>query len=133
MVTTISPAEMTEDPLFHPNADLPDVSSALVASLEPDCNEPEHVVLPDGREVLLDEGGAMPAFEDTEYADVVESIPASGAPMAVADHREAHADALAAWNGDVSGCGCRIGRLRLDALLFVGLVLLGLRARRRPR
>jgi hypothetical protein len=130
MVTLISPAEMTEDPLFHAVAELPEVSNVLTARYEPDCADPERLILPDGREVWLD-SGAMPAFEDLAYVDVVEHFPPSGAPMVVVDERDANADALAAWNDQEDGCGCRIGRVRLDALLFVGLVLLGVRARRR--
>jgi len=57
-------------------------------------------------------------------------VPPAGASMIVVDNRDAHHDALAAWNDGEDGCGCRIGRVRLDALLFVGLVLLGVRARR---
>ncbi len=131
MVTTISPAEMTADPLFHAVDGLPEVSNVLTAEYEPGCDDPQRLVLPDGREVWLDEEGAMPVFEELAYVDVVEQFPPSGAPMVIVDEREANADALAAWNDDEDGCGCRIGRVRLDALIFVGLVLLGVRARRR--
>jgi hypothetical protein len=133
MVTTISPAEMTEDPLFHAASGLPSVTNVLTAELEPDCSDPERVVLPDGREVWLDDAGQMPEFADTEFADTVELVPPSGAPMILVDNRDDHHDALADWNDRQDGCGCRIGRVRLDALMFVALVLLGVRVRGRRR
>ena len=97
--------------------------------------EPEgdalRVELDDGRAIWLDDG-EQPPFADMPAGEVVETVPESGAPMVIVDHRDAIEAELAAWNGEHdAGCSCRIARLRLDGLLLVGLCALGLRIRRR--
>jgi len=131
MYTTISPAEMTIDPLFHAVDGLPDVSNQLVATQVVDCQgDVLRIELDDGRELWLDDGD-QPELAQMPWADVVETVPPAGAPMVVADHREAIDAALDEWNAGHDGCGCTVVRLRPEALLMVVLVGLGLRARRR--
>jgi uncharacterized protein (TIGR03382 family) len=89
MYTTISPAEMTEDPLFQENADLEPVASQLTSTRRVLCNGDNVWMLPDGREIYLPAGAAWPQFPD-EPGGVMGAMPASelieiampaGAPM----------------------------------------------------
>jgi uncharacterized protein DUF2330 len=134
MFTTMSPAEMTEDPIFHANGMLPEVSNQLAATLVSGCDGPTHIELEDGRHIQLDDDGLAPQFDEMPSAEANEEVPLVGAPIVLDDHRETIDAELRAWNdahGGDDGCGCRLGRLRLEGLLLLGLVVLGLRARRR--
>ncbi|MEM6992533.1 MAG: DUF2330 domain-containing protein, partial [Myxococcota bacterium] len=64
LYTTISPAEMTEDPLFHENEKMPDVSNQWTATRVLDCEGPDHLEFPDGREIWFDEDDVPPRFSD---------------------------------------------------------------------
>jgi MYXO-CTERM domain-containing protein len=76
MYTTISPAEMTEDPFFHQNADLADVDNRnQIAQQFIDCDNNAIWTLPDGRQVYSptpfdfpDFAGEMPWEEEIEDA-----------------------------------------------------------------
>ncbi len=132
LYTTISPAEMTEDPTFHENPMLPPVSNQFSATVVSDCEGPTHVELADGRVIQYDDAGLPPVFEDMPYALAVEQVPSSGAPMVLLDHAAAIDDELDAWNATQDGgCACRMVTLRSDGLVLFGLVVLGARARRR--
>jgi Uncharacterized protein conserved in bacteria (DUF2330) len=132
MYTTMSPAEMTEDPTFHENAQLPAVSNQFSATIVSDCDGPKQVELGDGRVIRYDEDGLPPVFEDMPYALAVQEVPPTGAPMTLLDHAAAIDDELDAWNdAQDGGCACRMAPLRSDGLMLFGLVVLGARARRR--
>jgi uncharacterized protein (TIGR03382 family) len=107
MYTRVSAEEMTVDPIFHANADLPDVPLPGAASQEClDCDSQDAVAtLPDGRMVYLPLS-AWPAFRDMPWAERIESIPANGAPMIEADHRAEIDAALATWNENQE---CQVG------------------------
>ena len=64
MYTTISPGEMTADPFFHQNADLPGVDfTNQLATRQFGCGPDEVWILPDGREVYVP-NGIWPDFTD---------------------------------------------------------------------
>ena len=133
LFTTISPAEMIEDPLFHETDGLPDVTNQFSATMVSDCDGPTHIELSDGRRIQLDDAGVAPTFDTMPAAEATEELPPlAGPPIVLADHRDAIDEELDAWNdahdgGD--GCGCRVAKLRLEGVLLVVLLALGMRAR----
>lgn len=100
MYTTISPAEMTEDPFFWVNADLPDVDrTGEIATQRRLCNQDALWTLPDGREVYVPAGESWPSFDgEMPYEEEVAQMPPAGAPMALSDRRGEIAAQLEAWN-----------------------------------
>jgi MYXO-CTERM domain-containing protein len=157
LYTTISPGEMTEDPLFHENSELADVPNNLTGTQRVLCNGDSVYILPDGRQVYLPAGGVWPDF-DSEPAwsmpsdEEVQEVMAAGAPVVLANNTQHIDDALDAYNaaqgwagggansgGDDSGnaasggCGCRTsgGGMAGALAMLLGLGL-GLASRRRP-
>jgi MYXO-CTERM domain-containing protein len=127
MFTTISPEEMTEDPLFHENPDLPDVSNQHSATRWLACEGPDWVELEDGRLIAVDDNGALPRLDEMPYAETIETIPASGAPMNDRDNTETIEEALEDYNDDFrdvdrGGCGCST-TLPTEGILFTFFVL----------
>ncbi len=98
MFTTISPAEMTEDPMFHERADLGQVALPGLATRRVLCDSDEVYTLPDGREVALGTAGQWPDFAALPWIDRVEEFPLTGDPIVLADHRESIDVALAEHN-----------------------------------
>ena len=100
MYTTISPAEMTEDPFFWANPDLDDVDlTNQIATRRILCNGDVVWTLPDGREVYVPEGESWPQFAgEMPYEEEVSRMPPAGAPMTLVDRREAIAALLAQHN-----------------------------------
>jgi hypothetical protein len=138
MYTTISPDEMTVDPLFLQNADLPDVSNQFFATRWFACEGPDWLELDDGRIVAIDPGGVMPEFEDQPYATKVQTIPAQGAPMDDEDNRQAIDASLDEWNEsqrqlDQGGCGCSTVGLNPETVLLFSAVFGFAAAQRRRR
>ncbi|MBX7083410.1 MAG: DUF2330 domain-containing protein [Nannocystaceae bacterium] len=105
LFTTISPAEMTEDPTFQPAPDLPDVAAGGVAVAQcVTCPDDAVATLPDGREVYL-EGSTWPSFDEAmPYVERIEQIPPQGAPIVLLDERESIDAQLDAWN-TAHACG----------------------------
>jgi MYXO-CTERM domain-containing protein len=111
--TTISPAEMTIDPMFVANADLPDVDNrapATVRRLQCDGESIYEVDLEGvSTPVCVPSGQAYPsAFaseagwgETMPLALRVEQIPSMGPPQVVIDNAEAIAAAYAAYEAGV--------------------------------
>lgn len=160
MYTTISPGEMTEDPMFWQNPSLEDVDSVNQAQQRILCNGDQIWTLPDGREVYLKAGQPWPDFDDVDggtkdepsqmpFAERIAEVPDQGAPMNLVDNAEVIDAKLRAfnlgngWNGEAieegadptqgipsGGCGCS-----LDDRGTMGLWLLmlgvGLTIRRR--
>ncbi len=99
MYTTISPGEMTVDPLFHQNAALPEVAALRVANQRTFCNGDALWTLPDGREVYLPAGQPWPEFtEEMPWEEDVEEVAPVGAPMALIDRTDEINALLAAYN-----------------------------------
>jgi MYXO-CTERM domain-containing protein len=101
MFTTISPNEMTVDPIFVTNDALPEVTNIRQGTRFNFCEGGALFTLPDGREVYLpdpqqwpDFGDQMPWEEDVEQAAMV-------GPNQNLSDRTVEIDALlAAWNQD---------------------------------
>ncbi|HMV69210.1 MAG TPA: DUF2330 domain-containing protein [Myxococcota bacterium] len=144
MSSSMSADEMTVDPRFTFNPDLPAQRGAREATLEYDCRRvhsrvdaPRALVLPDGRRLELpsiDQASQMVFTWDSWTSEIsahaaerVEQTGRSGDPVVAVDNSAAIDDALAALNARV-GCGCDASGGPWSAL-----ALLGALARRRRR
>ena len=146
MTAVLSPDEMTVDPTFVFNADLPNVNKDHVADLVVDCsggkkrdNAPMYIELADGRIVHHGENANQFGATDTTVADLqavpalsISGMGASGAAELIADFAKDADNALAKHNDgyDQGGCGCVTAPLP-SSIFGLGLVLLIFR-RRRP-
>jgi hypothetical protein len=158
LATFISPEEMTKDPRFVTNGELPDVEPQHVAVAHMLCGEQDYDVchapvrlhLADGTDVSFAVAAGAPSACDRQMTPLydrsgVDRLPSSdvgwlrdavGEGHLVVDNRSAIAAGLTAQNASVrlspGGCGCSVrGRARPVA---AALVLLGiLMARRRRR
>lgn len=149
LFTTMSPHEMTVDPMFHRNGDLPAVSNLQTVDRNFACEGPHSLDFDDGRFLALDDANnqSQPDFLDMPYAMTVEMIPAEGAPMVEVDNGEEIDSILDDWNAahpliegpppeeeTIGGCGCRDTRAnRAGAAYFAGLGLLAASFRRRRK
>ncbi len=152
LYTTMSPEEMTLDPMFDFNASLPEVSNVHTAEQVIECapgyrrsEAPWRIVLPSGQ-VVRGEGGRSWPFDEPASAEMpanllVERVGADGS-MVVADNRgqvrerlERHNARVAArTNGRAAGGGlCSVGGTSpvSSGWLLVVAGLLGLARRRR--
>ena len=154
MYTTISPSEMTADPMFHMNPDLEPVENIRTATQRILCNDDRLWTLPDGREVYVPSGEAWPNIGGEEFwEEEVQEVPAAGAPMMLVQNTDDINAALATyhrgvgWNGEppapgeaveddglepgAGGCGCTTSD-PAGAVWAFGLLLgiAGLRRRR---
>ena len=102
MYTTMSPHEMTEDPMFWENPDLPDVAGAQTASQLANCEGPAWYEFPSGRRLALADNFSWPLVPGMPVLEKVERIPAVGAPMVETDYNAAIDEALDAWNANYS-------------------------------
>lgn len=142
MYTTISPHEMTKDPIFHARGDLDDVPNLRQATQRILCSNDSVFILPDGREVFVPSGASWPEFpNEMPWEEEVSEMPLSGAPVTLANRTAEIDELLAAYNTSVGwtadGCqGCTVeddgsrGRWALG----LGMLVLGaglLRRRRR--
>ena len=100
MYTTMSGAEMTADPFFWENPDLPDVNlTQSLATRRVLCNGDAVWTLPDAREVYVPNDGPWPAFGDEmPYEEEVSQMPAVGAPQLLVDNKEMINVQLATYN-----------------------------------
>lgn len=106
MFTTISPAEMTEDPIFQENPDLEEVTNQLAATRRVLCNNDNVWTLPDGRVVYLPAGAPWPDFPDEPEgeagmmtsAELVSAMPPAGAPMNLTVNTPTIDAIVIAWN-----------------------------------
>ncbi|MBL9105603.1 MAG: DUF2330 domain-containing protein, partial [Myxococcales bacterium] len=99
MYTTISPAEMMEDPIFHLNPDLDDVPQLRQATNYNLCNGDSVTTLPDGREVYVPGGSIWPDIPNEEWwSEEVQTIALKGAPMTLVNNTAAITKVLTEWN-----------------------------------
>ncbi len=144
MTSSISPAEMTIDPMFVQNATMADVSNEHQAEIIYDCRNgrdwwtaPRRIVLQDRRVILLpseewvsDSGTTTADFlaEGTEVnALIIEQTSASGEPTVLSDNTELananlddHNDRVAQLEG--LGCGCSSSGGPVGGLLLLPLL-----------
>ncbi len=134
MFTVLSPEEMTKDPVFDFNPDLPPVSNVHQATMIDHCEGDmrAELTLDDGRVFLFTDAAAVADRIATEFqvptAMRVEQLRLEGAPQVVLDN-----SAMLASDDDVAGgcIGARRARPgRFAPIMFVGL-LLGMRMLRR--
>jgi hypothetical protein len=142
LYTAISPEEMTEDPLFHQNPDLPNVPKDYAATVWRACSTsggPDWLELADGRVIAMSDGSVTPDFDDMPSAEKIETIPAEGSPLDVADNTPDIDEIIDEYNADfeiieTGGCNCRVLGKGAEGFLFVTFVFgsaLWLRRRRR--
>ncbi len=113
MYTLISPHEMTEDPIFHTNPDLPTVPNEHIASVVRKCDEPGVVkahlwTLPDGREIWVPTDNWNDAvwhpFEDESempWEEDIEEGTMAGANQVLVDNTDLINSLLDAYNESV--------------------------------
>jgi MYXO-CTERM domain-containing protein len=144
LYTTLSPEEMTRDPVFSFNPELPDVSNVHEATLTYLCtgdeaqqsNTPGVLQLPDGRRfyVSTQEAWTQKDRAQIPYSSRIELLREEGPPEIELDNQ---ARMSASDAGDAQGCGCAdagasassTGGLAALGLVFGLLVV----RRRRPR
>lgn len=140
MYTTISPHEMTEDPIFHPRGDLEDVTPTRMGTRRIRCAGDTIFTLPDGREVYIPVGGTWPEFPaEMPWEEEVTEMPMSGAPVTLANRTAEINTMLEEYNRSAGlhsdSCqGCQIEDEGTGGWLFGGaLMLLGIGAATRRR
>jgi hypothetical protein len=103
LYTTISPIEMTVDPMFAENAGLDDVANRNGAERERYCCG-DAMELPGGRRVWMT-GSGWPAWDqEMPWAERIEEFAkGGGAPVVLADHGALIDQELADWNS-VAAC-----------------------------
>ena len=144
MYTTLSPNEMTADPMFRENPTLPEVERSRMASRYDACDGSTTVTLPDGREVYFGPNkvltwphfqGRMPWAEAVEQEGMAEAAPL----IRLADNTEQIDALLDEWNRQGAGatgedpsaddnggdCACSVDEDQPLGLAF-GLATLGL-------
>ncbi len=132
MYTTLSPDEMTRDPVFSFNPDLPDVESEHVATFTYLCdatqdganNTPGIFELPDGRRFYLENTGAWTAKNRSSvpYSRRIEFLREEGPPTIEVDNS---ADLSSSTAGD-NGCACSASKTAGNGLAsLLALLALG--------
>lgn len=135
LLTTLDPEEMTKDPAFSFNPDLPDVSNVHTATQINHCNgAPNELILNDGRIYLSDDDQvfAVAPKAGIPFASTVEILGQEGPPQIVTDNRGLLAD-----SDDSGAGGCTHVRYRhrrgLGASIVLGLFFVARHVMRRRR
>ncbi len=121
LYSTMSPAEMTADPVFDFNGDLPEVPTTRTADGHLNCDfEMFKIVTSGGLVVMLDDGanpavirrtdGENVAGADVRAAAVVARMPLTGAPEIIEDNRPELEETFR--EQDDGGCGCSLATQR---------------------
>ncbi len=150
LFTTISPSEMTLDPIFKAWPGLDPVNSYQQATRRTTCDDKIGMILPDQREVALDATGAWPLWDSqmpwiekmVEYQD-------DGQVVTLVDNKSKINSKLQSWNqsrgwgqdpakatdsAGIFGAGCAFVTRNASPYgigLLLGFGLLGLARRRR--
>jgi hypothetical protein len=99
LYSTISPAEMTVDPIFRAAPGEPPVGRTQLATLRLACNAQQGVIFPDGREMALD-GSQLPPWDSLmPWAEEIEEYPPTGPKITLVDNTKTINARLAEWNG----------------------------------
>ena len=142
MYTTISPAEMNEDPVFRQNDTLPEVAATRWANQTLHCNGGTTVTLPDDREIYFPPGEPLtwPDFQDEMpwEEDVDQENMADNAPLiSLVDNTEEIDKLLEDWNRQkgvdtpadnalLNGCSCSAEPEHGAGGVAFGLMALGM-------
>lgn len=138
LFTVISPEEMTVDPEFVQNPDLPPLMPTHTATRFVPCAGSDKMVLPDESAVLLDESATWPEFDDTmPWARRIETLAPAGAPQVDVDFSPEIDAALRASNrrfdyDNGTGVQCALGSASWSGALSL-VVIFGFAARGRRR
>lgn len=138
LYTTLSPDEMTVDPVFAFNPDLPEVSRFHAAKFARSCDASlGELELPDGR-IFTTNAAEWPRSSNAPYSARIELLREEGAPEVEVDNAGKMTPGGAAGldsglDSDLdAGCGCRgVGGAGGGGLLVVGVLVLLAVARRR--
>ena len=100
MYTTISPNEMTVDPIFHTNPDLPDIPNTRQGTRTLLCEGGATFELPDGRTVYMPSPNVWPDVAPNEmpWEEDVELGVLNGPNQVISDQTPLINELLAAWN-----------------------------------
>ncbi|MDB4969538.1 MAG: hypothetical protein JWN44_5227 [Myxococcales bacterium] len=146
LYTAMSPVDMTIDPVFSSNRDLPEVPRLHTATLTTPCKGDAWLATDGGFEAQYI-SGLPPQSTPLPASLRVDLVRDAGDPELVQDNSEAIRSALGPVShgtpgkvqnaGENDGCGCTVGAVRVRsnlALLFLLSVgVLGVRALRRRR
>lgn len=138
LFTLISPYEMTLDPMFEENPELSDVPLPGLGTQRILCSGMTLFVMPDGRQVAIDDDGQWPDFDDMSAAEEVQEFRLAGEPTVLVSHAASIRSSLSAHNealglSDSDGCGCSVpgGSSSVPrGAAVLGLLLLGSLSRR---
>ena len=129
LYTVLSPEEMTEDPVFGFNADLPDVPRQHAAYLSRDCDDadaPTYLSLEDGRVVESFGSGVSPDGSPIPAASQVQVLGMEGQPQVIRS--------VGVTTEDAGGCSSNSARNRgAGDLILIFASVFSLRAWNRRR
>jgi hypothetical protein len=142
LFTTLSPNEMTKDPVFSFNPDLPEVSNIHEGELHYYCGlipnpdpttTPAKIVTEDGFEIPLPGGTSQSPWialaELMPWSRYIEVLREEGPPEVIVDNTDLIRAALR--TGDGGGCAVGGGSAAASALLILGAALVARRRRDR--
>jgi MYXO-CTERM domain-containing protein len=99
LFTTISPSEMTLDPVFMAWPGLPTVNAFQQATRRTTCSGNSVMLLPDDREVALDPSGFWPVWDSQmPWAEKIEEYQADGDVVTLVNNTATIDAQLLAWN-----------------------------------
>ncbi len=141
LFTTLSPEEMTKDPVFSFNPVLPDVSNVHTATFEVRCEPSGNsyagtLTLPDGRrfETSPDEWTAGLTSNGTPRSQRIEILGEEGPPKVEVDNTLIVSTGGPAESRNRSSCTCTDAHGGAGSIaLFAGLMLVAGKRRRRAR
>ena len=133
MYTTLSPDEMTRDPVFSFNPDLPDVSNVHLATFETDCDNFQRgvLVLPDGRRFNVDSPNQWTDLtaRDVPFSRRIEVLREEGAPLIAVDNTTRISAGLSDGGCSCAGSTAPSTTSAWLAAIGFGVLLFGLRRR----
>lgn len=141
MYTTLSPEEMTKDPVFSFNPSLPPVDNEHVATLRQLCSSEQPtgesiLALPDGREFFIRSGSDWinRNRDGVPFSRRIEQLTEEGPPVVKVNN----ASRISQGDANLDGCGCSTTYLEaphadVPSLFAAALLGLALLVRRRSR